>query len=192
MEPDYFAAAGEPMVKAYFYDREVPLVKKSKEAGELITEKRTFIKIRVTGQTDIVDRPAQERDFERFPKSHAAYLGELVESEDGIAIEKLPGISEGLALSWRSKGVRTVQDLAKMPNELIGVLGFSGKDYREKARELVGYIPAEDLGPHLKKKTDDLESENAALRAEMEALKKAVNAAPKKPPSRKKRVNDAA
>lgn len=166
----YYPAIDSPNVLARFYDFPMLMVKKSKDSCEQIYENRTHIEIKIRSKSDVMDRPATEKDFERFPESYSAYMGKIVrENDSGTPIENLKDedgglIPGGLALQYRGKGVETIEDLANLYDGLIQSLGNGSLEWRKAARKQVKWAES----PEIKQVVE----ENKTLQEQVESLQK--------------------
>lgn len=160
---------GEDAVEAYFFTKPTLLVAQSKKEGREVTQDATYVAIRVKGNvsTDVVRRPAQEADYMRFQTAYRAYLGEDIKTTRETPIEHLEGLPAGMALEWRGKGVRTIEDLARMPDSIVGKLGYDAASYHKKAREAVGYSAEPENIMTIKAENSELRDQMALMQQQM-------------------------
>lgn len=160
---------GDKGVTAHIYDnpKAALLIKESKDKGEHIYQTRTYIKIRVKGSVDLVNRPLQEKDVERFPDAWNAYKGASVMADRGTPLKVLE-LEEPQITFFSSRGIYTVEDLAYTPPDMIKGLRFGLIEIQRKART---YLGLENVEKKLTAETENLKKENEDLRGELEQIK---------------------
>jgi len=115
---------------------------KSDKEGRPIFEEKCYVTIMVPGQTDIVHRLAWRMDFERFPKQYAAFKNNQDQDEaSGTPLSVLPWLQQSQVKELQFFNVRTVEQLANMPDNVAGKfmaiqqLKTRAKDYITAAKE---------------------------------------------------------
>jgi len=158
---------------------------KSEEEGYPVYKDVPYVRIIFPGDnTKKVVRPVNERghegspsDPERWPRQWQAFTNQSVQVNEGTPIDQWPPITKSTALLLKGMNIHTVQQLAGVSDTALTWLG--ARDMREKAKAYIAH--AADSASTLK-----LQSENEALKADIEILKKqfAELAAAKKGPGR--------
>lgn len=162
------------MVRFYY----APVKSGTDEHGVPVYTDKVFVIITVDS-TNTVERPARDSDYERFPDQYAYFLKtsvayEPIENQVPLEMWAMCGPSD--VQNLKARGVRTVEQLAKVSNELrsrmppaVAALVTSAQNYLAMA----GSVNKDS------KRADDLINENAALkeevgilRAELKALRK--------------------
>ena len=113
-----------------FYRRSVLNTSKSEAAGKRICENRDFVKIQHPGESlNIVDRPVQDSDKQRWPRQWAQYSENRKQVPDGIPISLLfpsqPNISDMLV----GYNIHTVEQLAHLSGHAIGTIGMGCQEW---------------------------------------------------------------
>ena len=165
-----------------FYIDSVEDLNASKEEGRPVFRDEEMIDIRVPGSRNNVVRVAREADKQRFPRHYAAFKLRVSNEEalEGMPLAEWPGCTRAQADELSFLGVKTVEQLAQVPDSKAGqFMGFYGlkqkaKDWLEKASSV------EALQAELKARDDTI----AELTKRLEALE--IKAAPKKKVTRKK------
>lgn len=154
-----------------FYTEAVKSPFKSEQANRPIYEDTPYVRILFPGDTTKrVERPVdlhgsetKPSDPQRWPQQWAAYQNQQVQTQIGTPITEWPAVSKSQALNLKAMNVHTVEGLAEVSD--AGLTWLGARELREKAR---AYLAAAAGGAELSK----AQAENAALRADIDALKK--------------------
>lgn len=166
----FFRDIKSPNVEAHIYDEQVLMVKDSKEAQEEIYQPRAFIEIRIKGQTDIIIRPLQEKDVERFPDAWKHYQGQEVVGPSGTPISQLDGIEDGMVVALRARGIHFIEDLARIQPEMISGMSLGIRTLQKKAQNMLGITSVEQAAFTAREDTNTLKEENASLKQKVDDL----------------------
>ena len=125
---------GDERLIVLFYNKSVLNVARSKAEGKRIFESREFIKIQQPGETlNIVDRPVQDGDKQRFPRQWERFSQGKHQIPDGIPISLLfpsqPNISDMLS----GYQIHTVEQLANLSGHAISTVGMGCQEWVNKA-----------------------------------------------------------
>jgi len=164
-----------PGVFARFYVKPYELKKKSKEAGRPIYEDREYVEIRVQGDSKmVIDREVREEDRKRWARQYDAFAEGKDQPLDGTAIEQWPIISESKRKELIGAGIRTVEALAELREDIIKKLGMDtrelvkmAKAYLEKAEGMEPISRLVSEAEMLKREVESLKAENAELKAQI-------------------------
>lgn len=177
----WYSAKDEPAVEAYFYTKDIINPAKSLAAGAVpdsgdgkeVYDQKTYIKIRVKGQTDIVDRPINiDKDIARFDNAWRVFEGQQVEQEEGTPLNKLAGINAGAMVKLNARGIRTIEDLAGVSDAIISSSGIGMLNFKRAAERWM--------------ETEKKSEENNKLKKQLAAMQEQINAlAKQKPPAKK-------
>lgn len=99
-----------------------------------------------------------------FAASYKAWKEGLEEPLNGTAIKNWPPASPAQVRALTANGIKTVEDIAGIPDQELGILGMGGVGLREKARSWLK--AAEGTGK--------LAEENAALKIQLTGLQEQV------------------
>lgn len=179
----------EPGVTAKFHYQPVLHAVKSREAGRPIYEDRVYVEILVAGMSkQTVNRPANDRDRERFHHEWAAFERGEEARRVGTPLAQWPRLAgqPAMVAMLESQAIFTVEDVAGLPDGRVGALGMGGYKLRDEAK---GFI----VGAADNARADEAEAiraENADLKARLAALeaKMAEEPARRKPGPKPKKA----
>jgi hypothetical protein len=141
---------------------------KSLEAGRPIFDDVPYVHIWIAGQKDEVHRPVYAQDKIDYPREWAAFEGQRDQAAaSGTPLGMLPGITASLVEEAAYFKVRTIEDLANMPETNAGSLGMGWPAVRQRARD---YIEAAKGAAPIAQ----VRAENEELRNQLEALQRTV------------------
>lgn len=150
----------------------------SVEAGRPIFHDTEYVSIMVPGdKTSIVERPADVRDRERFPKHYAAFKNNDEEILDGTPLEAWPGLARSEVEELRYFNIRTVEQLANVSDvHAQKFLGINTLRRRAEAflEASAGNAATEKLAAELEIRDNQI----AALTQAVEELKATISARP--------------
>jgi hypothetical protein len=140
--------------------------KKSAEAGRPIFEPEERIEILTAGDKDvIVDRPVDPVERYLYRDKYIAFKRGLAQEATGTMLSAWGGVSPERVREYEFARVRTVEQLAEVPDSAIQGLGMGALAERQKAREYIevmkGNAPLQAL-----------RSENEAMKTRLEALER--------------------
>ena len=150
-----------------FHTKPLHNAKASAEEGRPMYDDMEYISIMVPGnKTSIVDRPARQRDFDRFPKHYAAYKANEEQSLVGTPLEQWPQISRSQVEELRFFHVRSVEQLADMADaqaqQFMGI-----NKLRQQARM---YLDAAKENADMSQYTADMEEKDNQIAALNQAV----------------------
>ena len=159
------------MVRFYY----APVKAGDDEHGIPVYNDVVFVTINVDA-TNTVERKARDTDYERFPDQYAYFLKSTAAYEpiqNQVPLEMWAMCSPADVANLKARGIRTVEDLAAVKNELrsrmppsVAALVTSAQNYLSMA----GSVNKDS------KRADTLISENANLREEVELLRAEIKA----------------
>jgi hypothetical protein len=130
--------AFEDGVFATFCDDVIQNEKKSKEAGyPVFDESRLFIKIVIPNSIDDVYRPANDADKQRFPLSYEAYKRGVEFPDEGLPIMHCPQFTTSEVKLLNAVNVKTVEQLAELPDSGLHRLGPGGQGLKNRAKKFL-------------------------------------------------------
>jgi hypothetical protein len=155
----------------------------TEKEGRPIYKDVEYIDIRVPGSPDNVNRPATQRDIERFPRHYAAFKNRMNDEEymEGTPLTEWPLLSRSSVEELGFFGIKTVEQLAAVNDANLqsnrGMAGLKqkAKDWLEVSNQTVKAL---ELKAELEKRDKELKELRAQV-AELSAKKK---------PGRKKKV----
>jgi hypothetical protein len=98
----------------------------------------TWVRIKIIGDPNEVERKVRDEDKARFPKEWAAFeSGQDAPEPEGTPLTEIEGFSDQAATAYRAKGVRTVEELAALDDGALKGLGMGSLTHRKAAQALV-------------------------------------------------------
>lgn len=139
-----------------FYRRSELNKFKSKEQGKPVYEGRDFVKIQHPGETlNILDRPIQDSDKQRWPRQWAAYAAGKHDTPDGVPIDLLFPNRPEIAATMRGYNIHTVEQLAGLSGTAIDTVGMGAQEwvnaaqrYMERANKGISHHQFENAMAH--------------------------------------------
>ena len=136
---------------------------KSEQEGRPIFDEIEMIRIMTPGSRDVFVGKATYQYQARFPKQYAAFKAGKEQPLEGTPLEEVPFLSVGQVAELKAINVKTLEQLAHMPDALAQqIMGNFG--LRQKAQNFLA--AAKDQAPFT-----HMEAELAKRDAEITALK---------------------
>lgn len=166
--------AGDELLGVTFCLRPVKNEARSVEEGRPIFEDREFVRILCPGdKTNIVFREASPQDKARFRKQYEGFKSGTGEILNGTPLSAWPVLSRAQVEELAYFHVRTVEQLADMPDSAaqgIGpILGL-----RQKAKDFLaaakGAAPMEKMRKELEQRDNEIAALRESIRAQGEEL----------------------
>ncbi len=168
--PDPSRWAEDARLHVEFHRKPVLNNFKSQEAGRAIYEEKDFVRIHIPGdKNNVVDRPVDAIDEQRFADRLAKWRANQKQAVDGTPLSALPSMTPGKVAEYEYFNIKTVEQLAGASDSLgQKFMSFHADKQRAKAFIDVakGNAPIEQMNAELAKR--DAEIEN--LKAQMSAL----------------------
>jgi hypothetical protein len=170
-----------------FYRRSELNKFKSKEQGKAVHEGRDFVKIQHPGETlNIVDRPVQDSDKQRWPRQWAAYAAGKRDVPDGVPIDLLFPSKPEVAATMRGYNIHTVEQLSNLSGSAIDTVGMGAQDWVNAAKR---YMDQANRGVNYHQFEKAMADKDAELRqmkrqiADLSAMLRSKQAEAKEPPA---------
>lgn len=108
----------------------------SKEAGRTIKRDVPYVKIIQPGESrlSIYDQPATDVDAQRFPRQWAAFKAGQSQELKGTMLAELFPESPAIVENLRAVAIRTVEQLAALPDTGLQNIGMGARQWKEKAQ----------------------------------------------------------
>lgn len=168
-----FAKDQNLYVRFYSHPKQDPV--KSAAEGRPIFHDTEYVSIMVPGdKTSIIERPATDRDKERFVKHYQAFKSDTDEVLDGTPLAAWPGLTRSQVEELRYFNIRTVEQLASVSDTHaqkfmgINLLRRKAEAYIEAAK---GNAPAEKLAAELEMRDNEITALKQAVE-ELQAMAK--------------------
>lgn len=149
-----------------FYTEAVQNNFRSQQEGRPIFDEKEFVEILVPGdrKTAWVGQVTDEHR-RRWPQLYQAWKAGQEAPEEGYALEQWAGINKAQVEELRFAKVRTVEQLASLPDDALNrCVPMGGWQLREKAQRFLKQMEGSA-------QTEALAAENASLRETMDLMK---------------------
>lgn len=157
----------EPGVHAEF--EMFPLLNglESKSAGREVYTDKPHVRIRVAGyDKDEFFGPATPEIQARFPEEWEAFKRGNEPITHGTPIDRWPQLTPSQVRMLKQLNIRTVEDMASLPDVGLQKVGMGAQKLREAAQKFLSLAQtAADLG-----RMEEIQAENATLKGQLEAL----------------------
>jgi hypothetical protein len=114
---------------------------------------KDFVELKVVGDPNTIMLRVEPEHIHQFPNEWDAYQGGKTAPEpDGTPLTEIPGVSDGMAMAFKLKGVRTVEEFAELSDAAVKALGMGALTLRknatnlldaQRARAMAGLVEAE-------------------------------------------------
>jgi len=159
---------GDDKLIVGFYRKSILNSAKAREAGHPVHESRDFVKIQHPGETlNIVDRPVNDGDKQRWPQKWAHYQNGVTQIPEGIPLSLLFPDKPHIADMMRGYNIHTVEQLSHLSAQAISTVGMGAQDWVNAAQR---YMERADKGVDHHK----FEQAMAAKDAEIRTLRREI------------------
>lgn len=162
--PEFYPAYNDKGRMARFYTEKVLNELQTNIKKEPVFIEKTMVEIRTLGSSDVFFTTVRPKDVIDFPKAWAVFQGEVVDTIQGTAIEKLDGVDRMQAIFYLSKGIRTAEQLADVSDGNISNFGHGAWLHRDAARKHIGW-KASDVESKRDDEFKEMQAQLAALTA---------------------------
>lgn len=160
------AADTKDTCRPFFYRRSIKDNFRSEKEGRAIFYDVDFVRIEIPGESKLrPDRPVQEEDKKRWPKSWDAYVKGLEQPVIGTPITEWAFLTPGQVETFKAVGIRTIEDVAGLPDSSVAHLGPNGFKVREAAQRHLK--PADDAVRTLQAQMAEMARKNQELEARL-------------------------
>ena len=129
---------GDASMLCIFYKRAVHNAVKSAHEGRPIYEDLDYVRIQQPGETtQVVDRPAQQGDKQRWPAQWQAYAAGKDQVAEGTPLGLLFPRHPSAVAMLQALGIMTVEHLAAASATAIAAIGMHGQDYVNYAQKYI-------------------------------------------------------
>lgn len=154
-------------VYARFYNKFVK-TGNIQENGMPEYKERLYVEIKVRGDADVTDRPADENDIRRFPQDYNLFLVKKEKMKDGTPLNQFAFLSVPQLEACDKRGILTVEDLAKLTDEQAKELSLV--DERNCAVKFLEMAENNAVIAKYEEEIKALKQENVALKDKIKAL----------------------
>lgn len=169
----------KPAVHPEFFLKPVEDSKASQVSGRVVFKDEEWVNIHKRGELGhVTPMPVKmlKKDGNLWPylaNAYEAWRAGLDEPLEGTALKNWPHITPSFMRNCENMGVRTVEDLANLPDGSLRHIGMGAIDLRQKARNWLN--ASSDVGKTTEQMTA-LQSENRRLAQMVEEMNKRLKA----------------
>lgn len=161
---------------AIFYNKSVHNAKKSREQGCPVFEDQVYVRVAPPGERlNIVDRPANRQDAQRWPIQWAAFQQNREQTPEGTPIDLLYPEKPAVAATLRANGVLTIDMCATLSANAIENIGMGAQAWVNAAQK---YMESANKGvaiTQFRKEMEEKEGQIRVLTRQVEQLLAEVN-----------------
>jgi hypothetical protein len=118
-----------------FFQDKFQLGFQSEQAGHPVFEDVDMVEIGIPGDmTNIIIRPATERDKQTYASLYNAYKQGLEPSVEGTPVEAWPKLTRAQAANYKALNFQTVEQIAGMSDAAAGKVGMGAMADRTAAK----------------------------------------------------------
>lgn len=134
-----------------------------KGEGRPVYDAVDYVIVLCPGDKDtVIDRPVNNFDRHAWREKYEAYRNNQSQDTNGVPLEKWGGVSLERVAEYAHVRIKTVEQLADVPDATLSGLGMNARAEREKAR---GYLAVMKGAP-----VTELQAKNEELQKRLEAL----------------------
>ena len=152
---------------AIFRDDSVENKSASKKEGRPVFDAVTMVEIIVPGSRDVVCRPVEEKDKERWPKQWAQYQNKQTQTPDGTPIDELSTATAVERATCRAVNVRTIEALANYSDGSLHRLGPGAHALKRKAAAFLESRKGASYATALMEEVQQLRAQVAELKMKL-------------------------
>lgn len=172
---------GDKNLLVKFFNKPRPDKEKSLTEGRPIFKEVCYVDICVAGsRTGRICRPATLRDKSRFPRHYEAFINRQEMPIEGTPLVEWPLLTRSQAEEFAFLNVKTVEQLATMPDSNAGkfmggnALKQKAKDWLEKAADSADELRFKELADKTQAENDELKETMALMTERLNALENAA------------------
>lgn len=155
---------GDDQMLCIFYKRAVHNAIKSAQEGRPIYEDLDYVRIQAPGETtQVVDRPTQQTDKQRWPAQWQAYAAGKDQVAEGTPLGLLFPRHPSAVAMLQAIGIMTVEHLANASATAIGAIGMHGQDYVNYAQKYINGATSGAAFHQMQFELEQAKRENARL-----------------------------
>jgi hypothetical protein len=150
-----------------FREEAVENKSESKLQGRPVFEKVPYVLIIVPGSKDVVDRPVEEKDKERWPRQWQQFQSKEKQTQDGTPIDELSTATAVERATCKALNVQTIEGLVNFPDSSIHRLGPGGHGLKRKAQAFLGSRDSAQYATALQEEVRNLRTQVAELKLKL-------------------------
>ena len=167
----------ERNVAARFYDKAVKTENLSSE-GLPVFKNVTYVEIRLKdNNTEVFNQPATSEKIRRFPKEYALYKLAKEKIKNGTPLNQFAFLNAAEIATCESRGIFTVEDLAKLDENKALSLGLThekrlAEAFIKRAKNNTAVADFLEKEQQYKDEIENLKNENLMLKQKISELSK--------------------
>lgn len=119
---------------------------RTKVEGRPIYEDKEYVQILIPGnKCDIIDRPVQDKDIERWPEQYRRFKERKEQAVEGTPLEAWPEMTPARIAALKDAHVQTVDQLANLPDSAKSTIGPDFHMLKQKAKRFLEGAEASSL-----------------------------------------------
>lgn len=130
---------------------------------------KLYIEIKIKGNTDVSDRPAEETDLMRFPREYAYFKNKEEKLKQGTPLNQFAFLTAPEIEECDNKGILTVEDLAGLTDEQAKSINMV--QAKELAIKFLQMAKDNKVIADFEEEIKRLKAENQKLKEDLEALR---------------------
>jgi hypothetical protein len=147
---------------AIFYNKSVHNPVQSQQQGRPVFEDKIYVRVAPPGERlNVVDRPANRGDQQRWPMQWASFQQNKEQTPEGTPIELLYPEKPAVAATLRANGVMTIETCAELSGNAIDSIGMGAQGWVNAAQKYVAYA---NKGVAITQHRKDLEERDSKIR----------------------------
>ncbi len=159
---------GDKNMICMFYNKAVHSPAKSTEAGRPVFQDQVYVRIHPPGERlNIVDRPANGSDAQRWPSQWHAFLQKKQQHPEGTPIDLLYPEHPAIPAMLRASSVHTVEQLANLSGPAIDAIGMGAQSYVNAAAK---YLEMANKGVKAGQLRHELEERDRQIRVQAQQI----------------------
>lgn len=164
---------------ATFYTHPVQNKHKSRIEDRPIFDPVPYVKIVSPGDNkSVVDREVQDADKKRWPNAWRRFEAEEEGTLDGTPLEEWGYLTVTQRAEYRHVGMRTVEQLANLSDDMVAKIGPGAREIRERAAQYLK--PQDDVVTDLRSQIADKDRQIADLEGQLSEALRQLNAKPRR------------
>ena len=157
--------------KPLFYVKAVQNMFETEKQGRAIYLDVEWVDILIPGDTKTkVSRKVTEEDKHRWPHFYQAFISKREAPVVGTPIDQWPILSPAKVDELKSLNIKSIEDMAKLPDQYLEVLGMGGRELKIKAAAYLESAAGTADVQALRAELDRAKQENTNLKDQIKDL----------------------
>lgn len=171
MDFPLYAPNPNDTAKPLFYVKSIQNMFETEKQGRAIYQDVEWVDILIPGDTKTkVSRKVIAEDKHRWPQYYQAYQLKKEAPVTGTPIEQWPILSPAKVDELKTVNIKTIEDLASLPDQYLEVLGMGGRELKIKASAYLESAAGTADIQALRSELDRAKQENTDLKDQIKDL----------------------